>query len=276
MSWNRPREGKSGEANSCSLQKRSGDRFPIRGAIAGAIVVVGAAVAAWWIFGSGDDGVAAVEQDRHALIKEVKPAVAPKPVVEAPKPTRPPRPKFADKPFAEMTSVEKSQMMRYWLSDTNNVIKGIDMRTRIPPPMFSNTVQNLILPYIEPAADVIPFGPIKDEEAREAIDKEIVFNFDDPDDILEKKQFVKETLQDLKKYMDAGGHAVDFFENLDHRQQLEHTAVMSCREEVRKLRDEGGDYEGAAAALEKYNEYLTGKGLPPLRMRTYPKGRKAR
>lgn len=273
MGWNRPSENAASRVN---VDATSPSRHWWY--IAGAIVVVGAAVAAWWIFGSGDDGVAAVEQDRHALIKEVKPAAAPKAVVETPKPQpkRPPRPKFADKPFAEMTSVEKSQMMRYWLSDTNNVIKGIDMRTRIPPPMFSNTVQNLILPYIEPAADVIPFGPIKDEEAREAIDKEIVFNFDDPDDILEKKQFVKETLQDLKKYMDAGGHAVDFFENLDHRQQLEHTAVMSCREEVRKLRDEEGDYEGAAAALEKYNEYLTGKGLPPLRMRTYPKGRKAK
>ena len=48
MGWNRPSE--SGEAISRSLQKRSGDRFPAKGLVAGAIVVLGAGIAAWWLW----------------------------------------------------------------------------------------------------------------------------------------------------------------------------------------------------------------------------------
>lgn len=178
---------------------------------------------------------------------------------------RKPRPPFADKPFAEMDSREKAIMMQYWASDTNNIIVGVDMRTRTPPPLFENVTQNSILPYMEPGADVVPMGPISDAEARKAIDLGVKFNFDDPDDVLEKKQFVKEMLQDLKEYMDKGGHAVDYFAKLDDRQDLEHTTMMTCREEVNKLRMEGR-LEEARETMEAFNKYLEGKGLPKMRM----------
>lgn len=88
MAWNRSTE--SGEAISRSLQKRSGDRFPFRGAIAGGIVVLCAAVAAWWMW---PDASAPVAEDSDGTverrIKEVTPAAVPTnaaPVVAAEKP----------------------------------------------------------------------------------------------------------------------------------------------------------------------------------------------
>ena len=70
MAWNRP--SNSGEAVSRPLQKRKGFRFPIRGTIAGTIVALGAAVAAWWLW---PDASAPVAEDgdgtKDGLIKEV-------------------------------------------------------------------------------------------------------------------------------------------------------------------------------------------------------------
>ena len=75
MAWNRPKE--NGEAVSRPLLKRSGDRFPLKGAIAGAIVVIGAAVAAWWLWPEGETRQDAASTKR-GLIKEVTPAAAAK------------------------------------------------------------------------------------------------------------------------------------------------------------------------------------------------------
>ena len=76
MAWNRPTE--SGEANSRSLQKRSGDRFPFRGAIIGAIVTFGAAVVAWFIWPSEETRQDVASAEKQTLIKVVTPAAAPK------------------------------------------------------------------------------------------------------------------------------------------------------------------------------------------------------
>lgn len=260
MAWNKP---------SAAPKPQPKKPSAMRGIAAG-LVVVAVAVACIVIF-MGREGDVTVKkaEKKPTKIKTVTPAPAPK--AEAPKPEeqkkpakkKVPRPAFADKPFGQMTSLEKAQMMHYWLSDTNNVIKGIDMSTRVPPPVFSNSVMNGILPYINPGADVIPFGPIKDAEARKAIDEGVTFNFDDPLELLEKKQFVKETLEELRKYMDAGGHAVEFFEKLDHRQNLEHTAMATCREEVMKLRSEGR-LDEAKETMDAFNNYLREKRLPEL------------
>ena len=248
--------------------KRRGRRFPI--VIAGVVVVLGAAVVVWWLLSDSKPPLPTSTSTSTSFIREVKPATAPKPVEEAPKVEKKESPPpFIKKPFGVMTSEEKAAAMRYWAKDKKNFIKGLDMRDYQPPPLFSNGVQNAILPYMTPGADVIPMGPISDEKARKAIDKGIVFNFDDPDDILEKKQFVKETLQELDQYMKDGGHAEDYFRKLEDRQNLEHTTLMTVREEVLKFRRDG-DEEGAKLALETYNKYLKGKGLPELHMSTSP------
>ena len=60
--------------------KRRGLRFPIRGAIAGALVVLGAVIVAWWLW---PDASAPVAEDgdgtKKDLIAEVKPAAVAKP-----------------------------------------------------------------------------------------------------------------------------------------------------------------------------------------------------
>ena len=262
MAWNKP---------SAAPKPQPKKPSAMRGIAAG-LVVVAVAVACIVIF-MGKDGDVTVNKSekKPTKIKTVTPAPpTPKVKPETPKPEKPAikKPDCLKKKFSEMTSEEKHEAMLYWAKTVKDG-PGLDMRTRVPPPLLSNTVQNAILPYFEPGAEVIPMGRIRDEQARKAIDTEIIFNFDDTDDVLEKKQFVKETLADLKKFMDAGGTATEYFEKLDARQNLEYTAMASCKEEVLKYR-RSGDEEMAKVALETCNKYLREKGLPELHMATHP------
>ena len=76
MAWNRPSD--DGRARTPAAPRRAGTARPtVRGAIAGVIVVLGAAVAAWWLWPSAsvpvaEDGDGTVGR----RIKEVKPTVA--------------------------------------------------------------------------------------------------------------------------------------------------------------------------------------------------------
>ena len=104
------------------------------------------------------------------------------------------------------------------------------------------------------------------------IETEITSGPDDPEELVEQKATVAAMIKELKEYMDGGGHAQTYFDKLEQRQQLETETMMTVRDEVSRLRREG-DYEGAKAALDTYNEYLKSKGLPTIRMKTGP-GRK--
>ena len=195
------------------------------------------------------------------------PKAAPKPKKKRVRNEIPPKPSFMDqKPRSEWDSRETAIAYQWYAKNPSNRIEGIDMRTRVPPPVFSNMVQEAILPYLEIGADVLPVGRVTDEEAWEAVNTPIVFNPEDPEELLTKKQGVKEMLGELKEYMERGGHAQDYFLKLESRQALEMDAMTEVRKQVRQL-ESTGDTEGAKEALDVYNKYLESKGLPKIRMR---------
>ena len=256
-----------------------------RVAVLAAILAAVAGGAWWWCGGRGATALPAAREDTRTPKAEKPKAEKPakmKPTsmpvsetnlaVKVKKPKVIPKPDFFSKPREEWTSREKALAMRYWIQNTNNIITGIDLRTRVPPPAYSNAVQELMAAYTIPGADCIPFGRITDAEARAMIETKVTYGVDDPEEVLEQKAIVVEMMKELKEYMDGGGHAQTYFDKLEQRQQLENETMMTVRDEVAKLRREG-DYEGAKAALEAYNEYLKSKGLPPIRMKTGP-GRK--
>lgn len=202
----------------------------------------------------------------YSIIKPQVPISTTKVVSQKTK-TRPPKPSFMDeKPRSEWDSREVAIAYQWYANDPNNRVQGVDMSSRVPPPTFSNLVQEAMAPYLEIGADVLPIGRVSDEEARIAIDTPIDFNYDDPDDLLAKKQGVKEMLSELKQFMKEGRHAQEYFDRLESRQALEYETMQEVRNQVRELEKEG-DAEGAIEALEVYNKYLEGKGLPRIHMR---------
>jgi len=282
----RDKRGTSRSAARVDARPPSQRRLTGKAAILAAVALVAVAGGVWWwIGGRGATALPAERPAKHKMEKPkaekpAKPAAKPaaEPVketnlpVKVEKPKKVPKPDFFSKPREEWTSREKALAMRYWIQNTNNVITGIDLRTRVPPPAYSNAVQELMAAYTIPGADCVPFGRITDAEARAMIETEITSGPDDPEELVEQKATVAAMIKELKEYMDGGGHAQTYFDKLEQRQQLETETMMTVRDEVSRLRREG-DYEGAKAALDTYNEYLKSKGLPTIRMKTGP-GRK--
>ena len=133
-------------------------------------------------------------------------------------------------------------------------------------PMFGNPVQAELANYIHPGRDVPPPDRVSDEDALKAADTPIKYGFDDPVDVLEQKKAVEDLLVEMKEYIQQGGHANDFFEKLQQRQELEGEAVAQVRNNVNELIDKG-DTDGAQLALDEYNKYLQAKGIPPVRIK---------
>ena len=180
-----------------------------------------------------------------------------------------PKPDYVTKPLGELTSREKALRFQWLAQDTNNCVRGIDMRERVPPPVYSNIIQEAIAPYTIPGADCLPFPPISDEKARVAIATKIYFNENDSEELTEQKKTVEAILRELKEYMDNGGHARDYFAKLEERQQIESETMKTVRADIMRMRSEG-DWEGAKLAQDEYNKYLKSKGLPLLHMRVKP------
>lgn len=244
-----------------------------------AAIALLAAIAAvvWRILGKEKvEGDTSEYLKKDGLIREVAPSAATpfvgdeiQDATKAVKKERkiPPKPAFMTaKPRSEWDSREVALAYQWYALDPSNRVEGINMAERVPPSMFSNIVQETMAPFLLIGADVVPMGPVSDKEAWDAINTPIDFNFDDPDEVLEKKQGVKEMLEELKEFMEKGGHANEYFLRLESRQALEVEAMQEVRDQVRAL-ERDGDPDGAAEALEVYNKYLEAKGLPRIHMR---------
>ena len=135
------------------------------------------------------------------------------------------------------------------------------------PWMFHNMVQSDLVQYARPGEFAVPVNPnITDEQAWEAINTPINFHYNDTDQQIEEKQFVRDMMTELKEYMEKGGHARDYFAELHHRQEMETDLMLKTRQNVHEILN-SGDVEGARAALEAYNRVRREKGLPEMRVR---------
>lgn len=134
------------------------------------------------------------------------------------------------------------------------------------PPRYKSRYASQLAQFAVPGKMSAPLDfEITDEGARKACEQEVVFNFDDPDDVLNEKQAVKEFQADLLKYLDEGGHAKDYFRELEARQSAERETYQTVRNSVTEFL-KTGDFEMAQSALDKYNEHLSSQGLPAIRM----------
>lgn len=134
------------------------------------------------------------------------------------------------------------------------------------PQKWVNPLQAELSKYVIPGRDCdTPDGAITDEMARKWCEEKIDYKFDDTDEVLDEKKLVEEMQAEMKKYLDDGGHAQDFLMKLMERQDAESEMMHSVSESVAQY-CKAGDGEMAKAAMDKYNEYLKSKGLPPIKM----------
>lgn len=182
-----------------------------------------------------------------------------------------PRPKPDD--WDLMSKRERSDWMREnrpidmdTVISTAPVVSSFRKNKSGRKPNFGNYVQSELAHYVMPGRILPPPDYITDEQAREAFDVPIEYLIDDSEATLEEKQTVSEMLQELREFMDAGGHANEYFQQLYARQEAEGEAIQTARHEVRLLLEEGR-LDDARETLEAFNAYLAEKGIPPINVK---------
>ena len=280
MGWNRPSEEKKVEGKGRQWNGR------LKGLIAGAIVVVGAAVAAWWIFGDGPAPVReGADGTMKGLIREAKPAERPK---LAEKPEQKEKPEqvevtiHGEKKLVDVKADDGYFYMKYPSGRTVRtrnpyLIKAMQEQAarfdpsqipepdpNAPKPRYKTPALCVLAQYAIPGGESSPPGPMTDRECVGILEEKIEIEPDDTDQIIEEKEYLVELQAEYREHMKNGGRAEEFFQRAYERQQLEAEAINTARKEVRTLAQEGHE-EDAVRALETYNKYLESRGIKPIK-----------
>ena len=265
MAWNKP---KSGEAVSSPLQNRRGFNFPISGVIVGVVVVLGAAVAAWWLWPEERSAGETPPPRKEGLIKEVTPAPAPKTVESKPK---------VEKKHVNYWEVDASHtngftevMQRKWRQERRPRLepKKFEPR-RASYEIFEHRSENAIARYlvVEPGTAFIGtpvFGDRFKEDFMKSCEEPIIINPDDDDYTKELKKLVRETKVELRNRISNG-------ENLDEIMMNAHIELQKLgqvKREVEKLVRESAKEittkDDAKDLIDAANKMLEEKGISPI------------
>ena len=254
MAWNRPTE--SGEAVSRPLQKRAGDRFPVRGAIAGAIVVVGAGIAAWWLWPNGEGAGEAPPSRKEGLIKEVKPQIATNIQVEAES-----LPLAMKRDHSELTVKELLTKVPHWaysVEDRKRIDPGYAERherflKRQEANPWKTYADNALARLLFNNGNLGLLPRFNDKFVRafqKSIETPIIVSKDDPPDLQERKRALIETKIWLKDQMSEGKDIVKILNEEYDKQKKISGMRENLRQELIKLRK-------TAKSVQEIDDYIT-------------------
>ena len=267
MTWNRPSEREQGIGN----REQGARKSPFRGLIAGAIVVLGVAVAVWLMWPTGEprqDAASTVE--KPSLIKEAVPAAAP---TNAP----------VEKKYSEMTNDEK---LKYWKDKYGDNpppnIKPIVYFLENPPQRHFKAKES---PYkifrhsserhIAALLSVKPGNwmmrpPHYDEkfdiDFAAALSEPIEITADDTEEQRALKKAVIDTKAEIAERAKKGENPSDIMneagKELFNLGQLKRDLEIEVGEVRRDPNASDDDY---STMVEAANKMLEAKGLPPMR-----------
>ena len=232
MGWNRPSEEKKVEVEGKGRQWNG----RLKGLVAGAIVVLGAAVAAWWLWperGTRQDAAST----KKGLIKEVKPAVQ----TNAPAVAETPVDPNADPPGTyrdENGVLRKPGGMR--VKDPKRKHVKVELPSWMKKPsVFTNAADREVaaLLTVRPGERVYGGHPRYDERFRkqfmEALFSGKQINPDDPPHVKELKEAVYETKREIAQRIRNGENLEDILESARREQK----ALADCRDSILKELD---------------------------------------
>ena len=260
MAWNRPTE--NGEAVSRPLQKRSGDRFPVRGAIADAIVVLGAAVAARWLLSDSESPLSTSTSTSTSLIKEVKP-------------TLPAKVSSSEPPSGKESIAKKVAYDTNKWHEVNGYI--IPKNARLVNSYLTNKVERtfkystdaVILGYLtepEPGGIMPPPHPImkgSDKIFLRSLEDPIVISDSDSDEVKERKEKVIVARVQIKERMDAGESFEEILSD-DYKLMSENSKIRrDAQKELDKIY-KSGDADGAKVYKQAVDITLSKMGIDRL------------
>ena len=253
-------------------------------AILAAVVIVAGGVWWWLAARSASAPYQADEPERKAATNAVLPKVK-KPVPEPPATNHEsratnhePKERVIHTPFGDKRVKPRYSKAVLAAMQSADAPPIVDLRPPPPdpdappppPPRYKNNLQQQLSEYAWSGRFVGVPDPISNKEARKLVEDPVEILPDDPPEVRQEKETVRAMQAELKEYMENGGRADDYFMKLMKRQDAENETIREARKQIREL-CKAGDFELAEQAQAKFNEYLKGKGLPPLAMANYMK-----
>ena len=255
---------------------------PIRGLVAG-LVVVGLAAGAYFVFFSGGEKSAPAPSTRHqapSTIKEVTPAAAPK---YAEKVEKAEKPKKAEKPIWERPMPEglDEGQQQVWKNRcyyekklaTDKRLQKFLANAKPTKSTFNSGVDQ-VLDWIFSCkvGDGVPpplpqMGEIERNHLDVLLDSVNEIKDDDSPEIAERKKMVDEVKKELKKYLDEGGKMQDFMQHYYNELVQARALKTETRVQIKKMIEENPNDPGAALEFtEKANALLENRGITPVEL----------
>lgn len=249
--WNRP-----DEAPKVATRRPS----PVRGVVAGALVFA-LSVCAYFVFLSDADEKPERVEKGAGVIKEAKPAKA----------TKKDGQKDASRVSQKELAVKNEGPVEKGANDTGLSDLPVPGEMPTPPPhkeSFDNPSDQLISMTINgnggPIAP-LPFSDNMDEAFRKSLEKPIVINDDDSEEVKAAKRRVLEAREDIKALLKEGKSVRQILE--EHREDVNFKAEIRSKI-AKEARDilESGDAEGAKKYVMMMNFALQQKGIEEVEM----------
>ena len=143
-------------------------------------------------------------------------------------------------------------------------------RQSLPTPLFENATDQIIALAVAGAESGSAMPPIpalnnSDEEFKKSLERDIVINLNDSQEIKNLKTNVIAIRNQLRELIKEGQSFSDIID--EHRELVNHGVAMRQEAErfVKEFVDEG-DHESARECLEKVNETLRGMGMEEVSM----------
>ena len=246
---------------------------PIRGLVAGCLVIILAAIA-YFAFFSGSEKPQSEKSDKgRSRIKEVTPAAGPTNKVEK-VPEKPKRLSKLGSPIPDGVEADEKGVLRYpggarWL-DPNRKVDKVRYETRYSR-LFKRSCDRQIAGILETEPGERLFGTLMipknfKDEFLASLEDGYEYDKNDTEEDRKLKMAVYETKKDLKKRMDAGEDIVKIMK--DSRAELE--KLGAYREDLKQLvnehiRDENASDDDVKDFVAAANKMLEKEGLPPIK-----------
>ena len=276
MAWNRPNEGMKNEARGMrnkSLARRM---------IASAVVVLCCAVAAWWLWPTGERGEDAVPTARSSRIKEVKPS-SPRKVDQAASREKSERPKIegCEKwekvqgldpklfPYDDGRKVIETRTNQWMAVDICIMPNGVRRKVRrhVGKQLFKCGTDMVLLQALSTGADEvgppIPFSADMEEDFIESLKTPITIDDDDTPEQREAKEMVIAARESVAEQIKEGRSFFDAVNDHIETQKTGQSARETVMEAVAQLK-EAGESDLIDNYLEESNKALENMGIGPV------------
>lgn len=244
-----------------------------KGLVAGLIVAICGALAVWYFLPQSTPSAAPAAEKARKPKSDLPDVVIATPTpVDAPAEVKkeeivddtPPHKKIVEV-ISVVTNADGTILERFKTADGKT-----RSRQSAPKPVFDNASDQLIAMAISgsTAGGAMPPMPVMsnaDEEFKKSLEKDIVINEDDSEDVKRLKEQVMATREDMRQLMAEGKTFAEVLQ--EHRELVNHHAAIRA-DSVKILQElvDNGETAEADLMLKEVNEMLSGMGVEAVEM----------